>query len=129
MSVQYRLLSFNNEAGHARPGILVGERVVPVADVLGEGGEMNTTSVYGLLQNWDEAHARLQAAAESVGPKHGQALADVELLAPILNPGTSYFPGTLFCAGSNYWDHKEEMAEILFRTSGMRPDMTKPAEP
>jgi 2-keto-4-pentenoate hydratase/2-oxohepta-3-ene-1,7-dioic acid hydratase in catechol pathway len=35
----------------------------------------------------------------------------------------------LFCAGANYWDHLQEMAEIAKRTTGKEVSLTKPAEP
>jgi 2-keto-4-pentenoate hydratase/2-oxohepta-3-ene-1,7-dioic acid hydratase in catechol pathway len=50
-------------------------------------------------------------------------LMQAKLDAPIL------YPGALFCAGANYWDHLEEMAEIAKRTTGKAPSMTKAAEP
>ena len=45
-------------------------------------------------------------------PRNGQSLSEVVLLAPLL------YPGALFCAGANYWDHLNEMAEIAKRTTG-----------
>ena len=46
-----------------------------------------------------------------------------QLLAPIL------YPGALYCAGANYWDHLEEMAEIAKRVTGKAPAMTKAKDP
>ena len=37
----------------------------------------------------------------------------------------SSIPGALYCAGANYWDHLEEMAEIAKRVTGKAPSMTK----
>jgi 2-keto-4-pentenoate hydratase/2-oxohepta-3-ene-1,7-dioic acid hydratase in catechol pathway len=39
------------------------------------------------------------------------------------------YPGAFYCAGANYWDHLEEMAEIARRTTGKAPSMAKGAEP
>ena len=70
----------------------VGERVYPAASLV--GGLENTSSVLGLLRDWDAAHPRLDTAAKNVDPKGGFAFSDLQLLAPIL------YPGALFCAGA-----------------------------
>ena len=118
MSGGYRLLSYRRD-GRATAGVLVDGLVYPAADLAGDIPDAH--SVLGLLQAWDRAHARLDAAAATL--KGGTPLDRVELLAPIL------YPGSLFCAGANYWDHLEEMAEIAKRTTGKAPSMTKAAEP
>jgi 2-keto-4-pentenoate hydratase/2-oxohepta-3-ene-1,7-dioic acid hydratase in catechol pathway len=79
--------------------------------------------VLGLLRSWDAVHPRLHAAAQKVQPADGIALAEAKLQAPIL------YPGALFCAGANYWDHLEEMAEIAKRMTGKAPAMTKAKDP
>lgn len=63
-----------------------------------------------LLRNWSESSVRLRQIAR--GARHGDVksslpLSDVQLLAPIL------FPGTIFCAGANYKDHVAEMSKAL----------------
>jgi 2-keto-4-pentenoate hydratase/2-oxohepta-3-ene-1,7-dioic acid hydratase in catechol pathway len=121
MASGYRLVSYT-DGGAARAGVLVGERVVPAASLL-SGLGVDASSVMGLLRAWDEVHPRLHAAASKVGPGEGTPLAQVKLLAPIL------YPGALYCAGANYWDHLEEMAEIAKRVTGKAPAMTKPKEP
>jgi 2-keto-4-pentenoate hydratase/2-oxohepta-3-ene-1,7-dioic acid hydratase in catechol pathway len=50
-------------------------------------------------------------------------LTQAQLDAPIL------YPGALYCAGANYWDHLEEMAEIAKRVTGKAPAMTKAKDP
>jgi 2-keto-4-pentenoate hydratase/2-oxohepta-3-ene-1,7-dioic acid hydratase in catechol pathway len=117
----YRLISFRSVSGVPQAGVKVGERVYPAASLV--SGLRDTSSVLGLLREWDAAHPQLQTAAKNVDPKGGFALSDLPLLAPIL------YPGALFCAGANYWDHLEEMAEIAKRTTGKAPSMTKGAEP
>jgi len=121
MATEYRLLTYTASSGEPVAGVLIGERVYDAAKLLGGAGDAR--SVLGLLQSWDAAHAKLHAAAASADPKDGVPLAQVKLLAPIL------YPGELFCAGANYWDHLNEMAEIAERTTGKRPSMTKGAEP
>ena len=118
MQVGYRLVSYADAQGASRAGILVGGVVASADDVLGTNG----ISVIDILRRWDELHPRLHLAAQS-GDHGGVALADLNILAPVL------YPGTLFCAGANYWDHLEEMAEIAKRTTGKAPSLTKPLEP
>jgi 2-keto-4-pentenoate hydratase/2-oxohepta-3-ene-1,7-dioic acid hydratase in catechol pathway len=122
MASGYRLVSYAEGGAAPKAGVLVGERVVPAASLLA-GVDVDATSVLGLLQSWDTVHPRLHAAAHNLQPDAGVALGAVKLLAPIL------YPGALFCAGANYWDHLNEMADIAERTTGKRPSMTKGAEP
>jgi 2-keto-4-pentenoate hydratase/2-oxohepta-3-ene-1,7-dioic acid hydratase in catechol pathway len=123
MTIEYRLLSFGAPSA-PNAGILVGEYVYPAAPLLKEvRGIDDPSSVLSLLQSWDVVHPRLHAAAAQLHPSEGMPLSKVSLLAPIL------YPGALFCAGANYWDHLEEMAEVLRRNTGKMPSITKPAEP
>ena len=117
MASEYRLVSYAH-GGAAQAGVLVGDRVVPAATLL-PGDGIDASSALGLLRSWDTSHARLAAAAQTVKPRDGVAVADVKLLAPIL------YPGALYCAGANYWDHLEEMAEAAKRVTGKAPAMTK----
>jgi 2-keto-4-pentenoate hydratase/2-oxohepta-3-ene-1,7-dioic acid hydratase in catechol pathway len=121
MASEYRLVSYQN-GGKPIAGVLVGDRIAPAASLL-PGVDVDSTSVLGLLRAWAQVHPRLHAAAHNVRPTEGIALAQVKLLAPIL------YPGALFCAGANYWDHLEEMAEIAKRTTGKAPSMVKGKEP
>jgi 2-keto-4-pentenoate hydratase/2-oxohepta-3-ene-1,7-dioic acid hydratase in catechol pathway len=123
MGSGYRLVSFANGAGAPVAGVLAGERVVPAASLLQGVDGVDTSSVLGLLRSWDAVHPRLDAAAAKIGVGGGASLSDIKLLAPIL------YPGALYCAGANYWDHLEEMAEIAKRTTGKAPSMTKGKEP
>jgi 2-keto-4-pentenoate hydratase/2-oxohepta-3-ene-1,7-dioic acid hydratase in catechol pathway len=106
---EYRLLSYR-DGKRASPGVLVGERVYPAAALLKGAEGIDSGSVLGILQSWPAAHAKLAAAAGSVRPTEGKSLPEVALLAPIL------YPGALFCAGANYWDHMEEMAKAQGQT-------------
>lgn len=117
---EYRLLTYR-DGGKDATGILVGDRVYPVATML-RGAGVDASSVKALLATWPKTHRALAAAAGKVRPANGKPLKRVKLLAPVL------YPNGLFCAGANYWDHKEEMA----RAEGqIRPiDRTqRPAEP
>jgi 2-keto-4-pentenoate hydratase/2-oxohepta-3-ene-1,7-dioic acid hydratase in catechol pathway len=121
MASEYRLVSYA-QGGAAQAGVLVADRVVPAATLL-PGLDIDSTSVLGLLRAWTVVHPRLHAAAHNLQPGEGVALADVKLLAPIL------YPGALYCAGANYWDHLEEMAEIAKRVTGKTPAMVKGKDP
>ena len=119
MPSEYRLVSYA-DGGAALAGVLVNDRVVPAAPLL---PGLDGTSVLAILRAWDKAHPLLHAAAQKVQPNDGIALAQVKLLAPIL------YPGALYCAGANYWDHLEEMAEIAKRVTGKAPSMVKGKDP
>jgi 2-keto-4-pentenoate hydratase/2-oxohepta-3-ene-1,7-dioic acid hydratase in catechol pathway len=120
---EYRLVSYRDAAA-AKPGVLINDRVFAPARLLKEDAHgCDTASVIGLLRQWDRVHPRLAAAAGEVDPGDGLPLAEIVLDAPIL------YPGALFCAGANYWDHLQEMAEIAARTTGKAPVLSKGAEP
>jgi 2-keto-4-pentenoate hydratase/2-oxohepta-3-ene-1,7-dioic acid hydratase in catechol pathway len=121
MTSGYRLLSYS-DGGKPRAGVLVAGRIVPAASLL-PGADVDATSVLGLLRAWDAVHPRLHAAAHNLQPDEGIPVAQAKLLAPVL------YPGALFCAGANYWDHLEEMAEIAKRVTGKAPAMTKAKDP
>jgi len=123
MSSGYRLVSYAN-GGAPMAGVLLGERIVPAATLLRSVDGIDTSSVLGLLRNWDAVHQRLHdATTDNLSHGEGILLAQAKLLAPIL------YPGALYCAGANYWDHLEEMAEIAKRVTGKAPAMTKAKDP
>ena len=119
MASEYRLVSYD-DSGAPKAGVLAGDRVVPAAPLL---PGIDGSSVLGILRAWDKAHPLLHAAAQKLQPSDGIALAQVKLLAPIL------YPGAIYGAGANYWDHLEEMAEIAKRVTGKAPSMTKGKDP
>ncbi len=119
MEVGYRLVTYTVGEGAPQAGILTGGRVLESWQILG-GSFLSTLDI---LRSWDKAHRRIAAAIEGGVGEAGVPAADVTTLAPVL------YPGAFFCAGANYWDHLEEMAEIARRTTGKAPSMTKGAEP
>ena len=118
----YRLISYL-DGGRARAGVLIGDRVFAAALLGDRPGIGDVSSVLGLLRQWDDLHPLLHAAAARAPMEGGMPMAQVRLLAPIL------YPGALFCAGANYWDHIEEMAEVARKTTGKASSMVKGAEP
>jgi 2-keto-4-pentenoate hydratase/2-oxohepta-3-ene-1,7-dioic acid hydratase in catechol pathway len=119
---EYRLVSHRDAAGAAKAGVLIDDRVFAPARLLGDLAQTcDSTSVIGLLRHWGRVHPHLAAA--EVDPREGLPLAEVALDAPIL------YPGALYCAGANYWDHLQEMVAIAARTTGKAPTLTKGAEP
>jgi 2-keto-4-pentenoate hydratase/2-oxohepta-3-ene-1,7-dioic acid hydratase in catechol pathway len=121
---EYRLVSYRRAAGAARAGVLIGDRIFAPRLLLHDIVPADDDdTVLGLLRQWDRVHPRLAAAAGEVDAGDGVPLAEVTLDAPIL------YPGALFCAGANYWDHLQEMVEIAARTTGKTPALVKPAEP
>lgn len=123
MASGYRLVSYAND-GPPMAGVLLGERIFPAASLLRGVDGVDTSSVLGLLRNWDTVHPRLHdVAADKLSPGEGILLTQARLLAPIL------YPGALYCAGANYWDHLEEMAEVAKRVTGKAPAMTKAKDP
>jgi 2-keto-4-pentenoate hydratase/2-oxohepta-3-ene-1,7-dioic acid hydratase in catechol pathway len=107
MTAEYRLLTYR-EGAKATAGVLVDDRVYPAASLL--PSNLESASVLGLLQAWDEVHPRLCRAAEAVRAGDGLPLAKLVLAAPIL------YPAAVFATGGNYTDHLEEMARVAGRT-------------
>lgn len=123
MSAEFRLLTYCRDKHPPCAGVLIGDRVFPAAALLDGADGIDASSVLTLLRTWETAHRHLHEIAQRIHPVGGLSLDEVTLMAPIL------YPGTLFCAGANYWDHFEEMAEIARRTTGKAPSRIKPQEP
>lgn len=120
MEAGYRLVSYADARGKPQGGVLAEGRVIGLQDILGH----NFATVMDVLRSWDEAHQHLSRAIEgNAFATKNKPLSQLKLLAPVL------YPGALFCAGANYWDHLEEMSEIAKRTTGKAPSMTKAPEP
>ncbi len=116
----YRLLTYR-DGNKPVAGILVDGRVYSAAALL-RGAGVDASSVKALLGTWAKTHRALAKAAGKVKPANGKPLKRIKLLAPVL------YPDGLFCAGANYWDHKEEMARA--EGQGRPLDRTqRPAEP
>ena len=125
-SGNYCLLSYRDERDKPRAGILVNERwVVDVVDILSADLPSNLLndvngiamadfyhSVAVILQDWTVMHRVLRQIArgfeeEALAVGDAKAVDNIELLAPVLPPGT------IFCAGANYRDHVDEMSRAM----------------
>jgi acylpyruvate hydrolase len=106
-SFEMRLVTYER-AGVARPGIVVGERLLDAAALASSAGLPAVGSVRGLLDAgpavW-ERYAQAGQAAARAG--HGEPLAAVTLRAPIENPDK------IICLGLNYRDHAGEAGLAL----------------
>jgi 2-keto-4-pentenoate hydratase/2-oxohepta-3-ene-1,7-dioic acid hydratase in catechol pathway len=116
----FKLLSYGAAPKQARAGVLIGDDIYDAAKLTGKEA---WHTVVAILEEWPTAEAAIDAAVgkASVESKVGAA-ADVELQAPVL------WPGSIFCAASNYRDHSEAMArksgrpvEPDPRTLGIKP--------
>ena len=111
----YRLATYADHNGNPNAGIVVDGRFIDVSNGLsiqrGDSADSRHVSVISLLQDWRASHEALQALAAAVRrgqmAPHTVAIEDVQLLAPIM------FPGTIFCAGANYRDHVAEMTKAF----------------
>jgi 2-keto-4-pentenoate hydratase/2-oxohepta-3-ene-1,7-dioic acid hydratase in catechol pathway len=111
----YRLATYAAANGEPRAAVVVDDRVIDVCHALaGRAGKvpaLSMTSVMAVLQRWDEMHPLLKQVARDA--RAGKPVAEsldlstVQLLAPIL------YPGTILCAGANYRDHVAEMSRAL----------------
>jgi 2-keto-4-pentenoate hydratase/2-oxohepta-3-ene-1,7-dioic acid hydratase in catechol pathway len=111
----FRLASYSGSDATARAAIVVDESVLDVGEALatahaGVSAAVPTTTL-DVLRRWAELLPRLHELARQVRehrvPTPLRPLADVQLLAPVPNPGG------IFCAGANYRDHVEEMSKAL----------------
>jgi 2-keto-4-pentenoate hydratase/2-oxohepta-3-ene-1,7-dioic acid hydratase in catechol pathway len=118
----YRLLTFEGKDGKPHAGVLAGEKVYSAARVLAGAPQVDAGSVLAVLQQWESARNALDDAVGALRDG-GIPLASVRLLPPLL------YPPAIFCAGANYWDHLEEMAEYVRRTTGQAPPMAKQKDP
>ena len=95
----FRLLTFRDNQGDNRPGILVDQSIYDLSDKF--------SSVLEMLNNWEKTEQQLIETAEQLAQTpnaSGAPINEVTLAPPIL------YPGTLYCAGANYADHVLEMS-------------------
>jgi 2-keto-4-pentenoate hydratase/2-oxohepta-3-ene-1,7-dioic acid hydratase in catechol pathway len=110
----YRLLSFYGANVAPQAGILVGDRVyslgeLVLTDLAPKGAADVWRSTLDILNDWDRARDFLQAFAKQAPAASGVPLWAVKLAAPIL------YPGAIFVIGGNYASHAAEMAKMAGR--------------
>src|SRR5690242_19940264 len=104
-SAGFKIATYQASDG-PRAGLVVGEQVFDAAALTRKPAY---ATVLGILADWRAAEGALRKAAANVGAKRGgkaksRPLARTKLLAPVR------FPSAIYCAGSNYADHANEMA-------------------
>jgi 2-keto-4-pentenoate hydratase/2-oxohepta-3-ene-1,7-dioic acid hydratase in catechol pathway len=109
----FRLLSYFEENGSSRAGLLVQDRVFDLeaaVEAVARRPGFKGNSVLSTLKGWDLARPEIEnivdiifARSDPVLEALGRPLEKVKLLAPVL------YPGVLYCAGANYRDHLIEM--------------------
>lgn len=92
-----RLVRFSQGGGEGLPGLLVGDKVVPLKALVADA----PTDMRAVIAGWDALAPRLTAAAN---PAATIPLAQVKLLAPMPNPEK------IMAIGLNYADHIAESA-------------------
>jgi 2-keto-4-pentenoate hydratase/2-oxohepta-3-ene-1,7-dioic acid hydratase in catechol pathway len=117
MMMAYKLASYRSEHG-PRAGAVVGATLYDVATLTSDPAYR---TVMDVLDDWDKAHEMIADAAARPACA-GWPVGSMELLAPVSRPGAIY------CIGSNYKDHAEEMRiasgrspQPDARTLGMAP--------
>ncbi len=100
----FRLIMYQAAQG-SRAGFVVDQKVF---DAAGLTGISSYAMSLGVLDDWENAQAILDAAITKTGNAAIMSvpLEQVRLLAPVL------FPSAIFCAGANYVDHMLEMATV-----------------
>jgi 2-keto-4-pentenoate hydratase/2-oxohepta-3-ene-1,7-dioic acid hydratase in catechol pathway len=106
----FQLATYQSAQG-PRAGLVVGDKIIDVAEATGNAGDVSVTN---LLETWDGSLKRLDAAAAK-GAASAKALSSVKLLAPIQRPVAIY------CAGANYRDHANEMARVQGKPDPVDP--------
>ena len=105
----YRLVTFTAD-GADHPGLLVGDRVLDLAQATRQGHQGTAhgspTDLLGMIEGWSpRVAARVQAMADAgLGDGPGTyAVADVQLRTPIRNASH------VLCIAANYQGHNKEM--------------------
>jgi 2-keto-4-pentenoate hydratase/2-oxohepta-3-ene-1,7-dioic acid hydratase in catechol pathway len=112
----YRLATLQTPGGR-RAAAIAGELSYDVAGLV---GDEHYASVQNILDDWHNAHSRLEAAIRQ--PQKSAVIPGAAtFLAPVPEPAVVY------CAGANYRDHAQEMAKLAGkppvdpRADGARP--------
>ncbi len=106
----FQLVSYQASDG-VRAGAVIEGRVYDLTKLTGAAAD---DTIRGLLADWRRGHDRITSALTRGTQPASIPLAEAKLLAPVL------YPAAIYCAGSNYQDHADEMAARAGR--GPDPD-------
>jgi 2,4-didehydro-3-deoxy-L-rhamnonate hydrolase len=104
----YKLLSYHDDGG-VKAGIEVDGSVFNLASEIafhGPDSNIDGTSLDTAIRRWVDLEPILEKIANSPSTR-AHALDSVKLAAPMYNPGTMY------CAGANYFGHAKEMGNEI----------------
>lgn len=95
-------------------GIITGEKVIPINEILNVIGENNVGSMIELIENFNENIIDDVQTAINSNNFNSIPLDSVKLLAPIPNPRRN-----IFCLGKNYVDHVNEIKMTKISDTGI----------
>jgi 2-keto-4-pentenoate hydratase/2-oxohepta-3-ene-1,7-dioic acid hydratase in catechol pathway len=95
-----RLLTYQARTG-LRPGVLVGDRVVDLGQLLEAHGSNPVESLLELIERGPDLLAAVSRAVAHADLSSGLALESTRLAVPLV-------PRTLICGGANFADHLDE---------------------
>ncbi len=112
---EFKLGSFAKPGGKPFAAIVLGDAAIDLAQAAsasGKGGLTATSSIQGLLDDWDRNFAALQEIVAFLDKekKPGDAVAGLTALPPVARPGK------IFYAAQNFQEHVDEMIR-----AGMSP--------
>ncbi|MBT3990541.1 MAG: fumarylacetoacetate hydrolase family protein [Rhodospirillaceae bacterium] len=108
----YKLLSYKDD-GAVKAGIEVDGSIFNLASEVAfhaPDSGIDGSSLDTAIRRWADLEPILTKIANSPSTR-AHALADADLAAPFSNPGTMY------CAGANYYDHAEEMGNTIDKSA------------
>jgi len=97
----YKLVTYRSQGG-PRAGVVLEEQIFDVASLTGNATH---ATMLGLLDDWTAVDAALAALGETLPADGAMPSSEVELMAPIPQPGQ------IWAAGANYSEHIAEMGE------------------
>ena len=95
-------------------GIISGENVIPINEILSAIGKNRVSSMVELIEKFDEAEIEKIQSVISNNNFNSEALNSVKLLAPIPYPKRN-----VFCLGKNYVDHVKEIKMTQISGTGI----------
>ena len=98
-----RFLTFRDAEG-THLGLLQGEQIMAVRELMGEGARAEPDGMLGLIEAGTAALERIQKLLSKGGELPTVPQDAVEILAPIPRPRKN-----VFCVGRNYREHAKEL--------------------